>query len=139
MTALVQTIEQLVIRFYDDLWNRWDDAMVDGVLADDFAFRGSLGTETRGRDGWRAYRDAIRHSSPDFHNEVIELIAADDRAAARLRYTGHHKASILGVPPTGRHFEYFGAAFFTSEAGRLSSAWVIGDLDSLRRQLGREC
>jgi len=46
---------------------------------------------------------------------------------------------MLGIPPTGRRFEYSGAAFVTSEDGRLSSAWVIGDLDSLRRQLGREC
>ena len=66
------------------LWNAWDDAAVETVLADDFAFRGSLGTETTGRDGWRTYRDAVRQAAPDFRNDLIDLVCEDDRAAARL-------------------------------------------------------
>lgn len=129
------TIEDLVGRFYADLWNRWDDAAVDEVLAEDFSFRGSMGTETRGRDGWRAYRDAIRAGSPDFRNEVTDLVASGDRAAARLTYTGHHTGPLAGIAATGRRFEYAGAAFFSSREGWLTAAWVLGDLDGLRRQL----
>lgn len=131
-------IADLIGRFYADLWNRWDDAAVDQVLAEDFGFRGSLGTETLGRDGWRGYRDTFRSGAPDFHNEVLELVCAEDRAAARLRYTGHHLGPLAGIPATGRRFEYAGAAFFTSSAGKLTSAWVLGDLAALRSQLGAE-
>jgi hypothetical protein len=60
---------ELVTRFYERLWNSWDDAEVDLVLGSDFVFRGSLGQTTRGRDGWRRYRDDVRASAPDFHNE----------------------------------------------------------------------
>lgn len=129
------TIEDLVGRFYDDLWNRWDDEAVEQVLTADFAFRGSMGIQTRSPDGWRGYRDAIRQASPDFRNEVIELVAAPGQAAARLRYSGHHQGLLAGIPGTGRWFEYAGAAFFTSLEGKLASAWVLGDLDGLRRQL----
>lgn len=128
-------IEDLVGRFYRELWNNWDDAAVDEVLAADFVFRGSMGNETRGRDGWRGYRDTIRPGAPDFHNEIIDLIASADRAAARLRYSGRHDGTLAGLPATGRRFEYAGAAFFTSAHGKLASAWVLGDLDGLRRQL----
>jgi steroid delta-isomerase-like uncharacterized protein len=128
-------IEDLIGRFYTELWNQWDDAVVEQVLADEFVFRGSMGTETRGPDGWRGYRETICPGSPDFHNEVIELVAAEQRAAARLRYTGHHAGTLAGIPATGRWFEYVGAAFFTSAEGRLTSAWILGDLDGLRRQL----
>lgn len=126
---------ELIALFYDRLWNCWDDAEVDRVLEEDFVFRGSLGQETRGRDGWRRYRDDVRAAAPDFRNEVVELVVAEDRAAARLRYTGTHLGLLLGIPPTGRHFEYSGAAFFAFGRGRLGSAWVLGDLDHLRRQL----
>lgn len=129
------TIDRLIGRFYADLWNRWDDAAVEEVLAGDFSFRGSMGDETRGRDGWRGYRDAIRAGSRDFHNEVTDLVASGNRAAARLRYTGHHTGPLAGLAATGRRFEYSGAAFFTSRDGRLTAAWVLGDLDGLRRQL----
>ena len=130
------SVESLVRRFYADLWNHWDDAAVEDVLAADFRFRGSLGASTQGRDGWRGYRDVIRRGAPDFRNEIIELIASGDRAAARLSYTGRHDGPLAGLAPTGRRFEYAGSAFFTARAGRLASAWVLGDVDGLRRQLG---
>ncbi|WP_158892804.1 ester cyclase [Amycolatopsis anabasis] len=126
----------LVHRFYTDAWNAWDDGAVDELLAADFVFRGSLGDEVRGRDGWRAYRDKVRAAVPDFHNEVTDLVVAGDRAAARLAYTGHHQGELLGVPGTGRRIAYSGAAFFTARDGLLTEAWVLGDLDTLRRQVG---
>lgn len=132
---MATVIEELVHRFYADLWNRWDDDAVEQVLTEDFLFRGSLGTQTRGRDGWRAYRDAVRSASPDFHNDIVELIAAGDRAAVRLRYGGRHDGPLLGIPATGRRFEYAGAAFFACRGGQLASAWVLGDVEGLRGHL----
>ena len=133
--AMDRRTEELVRRFYDDAWNRWDDTVVDDLLAPTFTFRGSLGDEVQGRDGWRGYRDGIRGAVPDFHNEVVELVTAPDRAAARLRYTGHHHGVLLGIRGTGAAIEYAGAAFFRVAGGRLASAWVLGDLDGLRRQI----
>jgi predicted ester cyclase len=128
-------IESLIRRFYEQLWNRWDDAAVDGILAPQFQFRGSLGDVVDGRDEWRAYRDKIRAGSSDFHNELVELIVEGDRAAARLSYSGTHDGPLLGAPATGRRFTYAGAAFFTAGDGRLIAAWVLGDLMSLAGQL----
>jgi steroid delta-isomerase-like uncharacterized protein len=129
-------MDHLVRRFYEDLWNRWDDAAVDDVLSDDFAFRGSLGAETFGREGWRAYRDAVRAGAHDFHNDVVTLVVQGSTAAARLMYSGTHSGPLAGVEPTGRRFSYAGAAFFTAAGERLTSAWVLGDLAGLRAQLG---
>ncbi|MDX6371790.1 MAG: hypothetical protein QOD98_778 [Nocardioidaceae bacterium] len=128
-------IHDLVRSFYDDLWNRWDDVAVDAVLSPGFGFRGSLGTTTVGRDGWRGYRDTVRAGSWDFHNEVVTLVCSESSAAARLLYSGTHTGPLLGLPATGRRFEYAGAAFFTLEDGLLASAWVLGDLEGLRGQL----
>ncbi|MGH3655915.1 MAG: ester cyclase [Micromonosporaceae bacterium] len=125
----------LVRRFYEQAWNLWDDAVVDDILSTDFSFRGSLGDEVRGRDGWRAYRDKIRHAVPDFHNEIVELVTSPGRAAARLRYTGQQTGVLLGHQGHGQRIEYAGAAFFTCDNGQLGTAWVLGDLDSLRRQV----
>jgi predicted ester cyclase len=133
---VVVVTADLVHSFYDDLWNRWDDALVDAVLAPSFTFRGSFGTSTVGVDGWRGYRDTVRAGSADFHNEVVTLVCDGPSAAARLLYSGTHTGPLLGIGATGRRFEYAGAAFFTVEGRRLVSAWVLGDLDGLRRQLG---
>ena len=127
---------QLVQAFYIELWNRWDDDAVDTVLAPDFTFRGSLGNETRGRAGWREYRDLVRAGSSDFHNDVQILVVDGTQAAARLLYSGTHDGPLAGIAPMGARFSYAGAAFFTAHHGQLTSAWVLGDLGSLREQLG---
>lgn len=135
-TGDAMSTTELVTAFYTDLWNRWDDACVDLLLADDCTFRGSLGDQTHGRDGWRRYRDLVRAGSSDFHNEVQTLVVDGDRAAARLWYTGIHDGPLGGMPPTGRRFGYAGAAFFTARDGQLADVWVLGDLAGLRAQLG---
>ena len=131
----MEPMAALVTRFYERLWNAWDDDAVVLTLATDVRFRGSLGPETVGRDGWRGYRDAIRAGAADFHNEVVDLVVGDDRAAARLRYTGTHTGVLLGLPATGRTFTYAGAAFFRASQRVLTEVWVLGDLDTLRAQL----
>lgn len=128
-------LSALVTAFYRDLWNRWDDAAVPDVLAEDFSFRGTLGDRTHGCDQWRAYRDKVRRAAPDFTNTVLDLVVQDDRAAARLRFAGTHEGELLGIAPTYRPFAYEGAAFFAGAGGLLADAWVLGDIDGLRRQL----
>ncbi len=135
-SIVVAAISELVRSFYDDLWNRWDDSQVPVVLSSTFEFRGSLGTVSIGRDGWLDYRQVIRSGSADFHNEIVSLVCDGDRAAARLLYAGTHTGPLLGIPATGRRFEYAGAAFFTASEGLLAGAWVLGDLEGLRGQLG---
>lgn len=125
----------MVRTFYQQAWNLWDDTVVDGLLSPDFGFRGSLGDEVRGRDGWRGYREKIRQAVPDFHNEIVDLVTAPGRAAVRLRYTGHHQGVMLGQQGRGQPIDYSGAAFFTCSKHHLDTAWVLGDLDSLRRQI----
>ncbi|MBV8178948.1 MAG: ester cyclase, partial [Mycobacterium sp.] len=77
----------------------------------------------------------VRRASPDFHNEVIEMVCEGETAAARLVCTGHHEGVLLGIEPTGRAFRYDVAAFFRCRDGALAGAWVLGDLDALRNQL----
>lgn len=132
---MTSPIAALIEVFYEQLWNQWDDAPVDATLHAAFEFRGSLGHRTTGRDGWRAYRDAVRAGSADFRNELVAVICEDQRAAARLRYNGTHTGELLGIPATQRRFQYAGAAFFATDGHTLTSAWVLGDLDALRRQL----
>ena len=45
--------KDLVRRYYSDLWNRWDDAVVDEIIDPDIQFRGSLGVTVVGKNGFR--------------------------------------------------------------------------------------
>lgn len=39
----------------------------------------------------------IRSGSGDFHNEIIDLIVAEERAASWLEYSGTHTGPLLGL------------------------------------------
>jgi len=86
----------------------------------------------------RFYADVWNRWDDDALREVLaaDFAGVDGLSAAvRLRCTGTHRGPVLGIPPTQRRFAYDAAAFFTARDGRLESAWVLGDLDGLGRQL----
>ena len=125
----------LVSEFYERLWNRWDTAAVSEVLSPNIRFRGSLGIEKRGHEGFIEYVEFIQAAFPDFHNTVEEIIAEGDRVAVRLTYRGTHQGEIFGVPPTNRRIEYAGVALFTFEQKKISEVWVLGDMLAVMRQI----
>ena len=126
---------ELVEAFYFEVWNRADEDRAREILADSFRFRGSLGAERVGPDGFIAYMRDVHRALGDYRCIIDELVADGDRAAARMRFTGKHRAEFLGVAATGRQITWAGAAFFRFERGRISNVWVLGDVDELRRQM----
>ena len=130
------TPTDLVRRFYDEVWNRQDEAVARAILHADFRFRGSLGPELRGVDGFIDYLRATHRALGSYTCIVDDLVATTDRAAARMRFRGIHRARFFGVEATGREIIWAGAAFFTSDGNQIVTLWVLGDLDGVKRQLG---
>jgi steroid delta-isomerase-like uncharacterized protein len=125
----------LVERFYHQVWNRADEAAARDILDADFRFRASLGPERRGPDGFIDYLRAVHAAVGGFTATIEQLIATDDRAAARMMFRGTHRAKFFGVEGSGRAIQWSGAAFFTMRGGRIAELWVLGDVDGIKRQL----
>ena len=130
-----ETNRQLVETFYNVMWNTWSAETARAILTDDIDFRGSIGLQVNGHDGFLGYMQTIRDAFPDFHNHIEEIIATDDRAVARLTYSGTHQGALFDRPATGRRIEYAGVAMFTMDGERISKVWVLGDLWGLMQQL----
>jgi steroid delta-isomerase-like uncharacterized protein len=130
--------KEIVRRYYEELWNAWRLELIDELVAVDIVFRGSLGAEAHGREGFRRYVEMVRRTFPDFHNEIEELVAEGTTVIARLTYTGTHHGKLFEFEPTGSRVSYEGAAFFmVAPDGRIARAWVLGDTLGLRRQLSK--
>ena len=128
--------EAIVRRFYDDLWNSWNLAAADELIAPGVSFRGSLGSTSSGREAFKAYVERVRSAFPDWHNQIDELLAIGDRVVARLTWTGTHQGPLGNVAPTGKRVRYVGAAFFRISGDKIDEAWIVGDTQELWRQLG---
>lgn len=125
----------IIRRFFDEMWNPWNFAKADELLAPEIVFKGTLGNELHGRDAFRAYMCKVQSAFPDFHNTILEITAEDDRVVARTLYHGTHRGEIFGLAPTGKTIAYAGAAFFRIKDGQVTEGWVLGDLLGLLRQL----
>lgn len=128
----------VVRRFYDEVWNRWNLAAADEILAPDIHFRGSLGTSHVGIDDFKRYVEQVRAAFPDWHNEIEELIAADEKVVARLSWSGTHLGELRGIAPAGRRVTYVGAGIFRLQNGKIADAWVVGDTGEFWAALGAD-
>ena len=132
------TPTELVERFYNVVWKNADEAEAKRLLDSGFRFRGSLGPELQGPDGFIAYMRSVHAALEGFTCQIEEIIVADDRVAARMSFHGRHRAKLFGVAPTGREIRWSGAAFFVTRGGKITALWVLGDVEGVRRQLEPE-
>lgn len=138
VTFTVASTKQIITQYYEELWNQWRYDLISELLSSKLTFRGSLGVNVRGRDGFADYMRSVQTAFPDFHNRIDDIIVEWNRAAVRLTYTGTHTGSLFGVSGSGRRVEYPGVAIFTIADGLVMSAWVLGDTQLLWKQVGQE-
>ena len=130
------TPTQLIERFYHELWNKAEEAVAYDILHADFRFRGSLGPERRGPDGFLEYLRSVRASLPDFMCHIQEIISENQQAVARMEFVGTHGGLFYEMFPTHKKITWAGAAFFKTDGAQITELWVLGDIDAIKQQLG---
>src|SRR5713101_1890687 len=134
---LLRNYKSLIRRYYSELWNEWSTAAIEELISPSIVFRGSIGTAVNGIEEFKRYVNRIRAAFPDFHNHLDELIGEDDKVVARLTYTGTHRGELFGFSGTNKKITYSGIAIFQFREGRIVSGYVLGDTESLKRQIAQ--
>jgi steroid delta-isomerase-like uncharacterized protein len=131
----VEANARIIERYYYELWNSWNFALADELLAPAIEFRGSLGVEVRGIEAFQGYMRLVQNAFPDFSNTMEDLVSQRNKIVARLTYRGTHRGELFGIPATGKRIAYSGSAFFHIARGKIMQGWVLGDTAGLIRQL----
>ena len=129
------SIARLVERFYGELWNEANLLVAAEILHPEVSFRGSIGLGASGRAEVCDYISMVTTALSEYRCDVQSVIANDNRAAVKVRFSGFHVGEFLGYQPTGRGVEWMGAGFFTSSEDLLQDIWVLGDVVTLKTQL----
>jgi predicted ester cyclase len=125
------SIPQLVEVFYERVWNAGDVEAITDLLSEEFLFRGSLGTELRGRQAFKDYVCSVRNALANYRCEILECVTEGRQAFARMRFSGTHVALFRGYQPTSMPVHWLGAALFLLGANTIAELWVLGDLAGL--------
>jgi steroid delta-isomerase-like uncharacterized protein len=126
----------IIDRYYKELWNQWWYDLIPELLSPEIVFRGSLGVDVRGHEGFRGYMQTVQRAFPDFHNTIEQVIAQNERIAVRLTYRGTHSGPLFGHPATGKRVEYSGIALFRVADTVIREGFVLGDTVALWKQIG---
>lgn len=124
-----------VRRFYEEIWNQRAKEPIPEILADDFAFRGSLGVTTTGRAGFVEYLDMVHAALGNYHCSINELVAEGSKVFAKMAFSGTHRGELLGYAATGKQVTWEGTALFHFSGDLITSLWVLGDIKRLEAQL----
>jgi steroid delta-isomerase-like uncharacterized protein len=123
-------------QMYDRI-NAGDFDGMSALIADTFVEHEVQPGLEPNKNGVIAFFRMFRAAFPDLHMQVLELLPSADKVVARLRATGTHQGTFMGMPATGKSIDVtliditrFG------EGGLALEHWGISDTMTLMQQLG---
>ena len=125
--------EQVMRRWFEEVWNKKDGAAIDELLTPECVAYGLPDPDAvlRGPEAFKAVHAAFCNAFPDLQISLEEVIAAGDRVAARWRATGTHLGEGLGFAATGKSIVLNGATIGIVRDGRLHEGWNMMDMSHI--------
>ena len=134
-SAEEQKNKEVVRQFFEAL-NRQDTERIGQLVSNtnySFHFPGMPPMDWKGDKQFIA---AINNAFPDLRNNIVDMVAEEDKVAVRFNVTGTHKGEFQNVPPTGKEVSFSGMAFLTVIDGKISEEWATADMMGLMQQIG---
>lgn len=122
-------------RFFEEVWNQGNYAVVDELTASDFVGHSFLG-DIHGPEGVKQYISTLHEAFPDVQMAVEDQIAEGDRVVTRWTARGTHRGEFQGVPPTGKQGIVTGISISLVANGKFVEGWTNWDVLGLLVQLG---
>ena len=90
----------------------------------------------RGPGGYLAIIGMMRSGFPDVQWTLEEMVAENDKVAARFIMKGKHQGTFFGVPPTGKPIKVQAMNLYRFANGQITEEYGQPDLLGLLQQIG---
>lgn len=131
-----ESSRQIMDRFVKFI-NTADSKMADDLISPDAIFHVPGQPEPmRGPIGYLSIIGIMRSGFPDIQWTLDDLVAEDDKVAARYTMRGTHSGSFMGVPPTGKSIMVKSMAFYRLSNGQFIEEQGLPDMLELMHQIG---
>lgn len=128
---------KVVMSRFVEFINTGSEKLAEELISPDAVFHVPGRPEPlRGPAGYLAVIGMMRGGFPDIQWTLEEMIAEDDKVAARFTMRGTHQGSFFGVPPTGKTIAVQAMNFYRLSAGQFIEERGQPDLLGLLQQIG---
>ena len=128
---------ELFNRFYTEVVEGGNLAVIDELVSDDFVDHNPLPGQPPGKDGVRYFVNMMRSAFPDLRVKTKEPSLVDGNLEAHyVVLAGTHQGELMGVAPTGRAVEFSGVEIVRVDGGKVVEYWGAMDTMTLMQQIG---
>ncbi len=120
----VEENKAIVRRFFDEIMNKGNAALIDELLAPNFTNHfGAM--PPADREMVKRYLPMYPAAFPDVHTTVEDMMAEGDMVAVRFTLHGTHTGgAFMGIPPSGKSVTMGGMAVFHLAGGQIVAEYV---------------
>jgi predicted ester cyclase len=122
-------------RFYG-FWDTGDKRLLDSAIAPSFTDRTLPPGRPQGPEGPAFASRNFRQAVPDLRCEIEQLIVAQNRVIAHLRFTGHFSGTFANKKGQGEAINFIATDILQIVDGHVTDNWHIEDNLTLFQQLG---
>jgi predicted ester cyclase len=132
----VEENKALVLRFYDEVFNKRNLALADEMVAAEYKNHSALPGTPRGPEGIKRVVNMLAGIFPDCVHTIEDIFGEGDKIVWRGTLSGTHLGSFLGNPPTGKTFVQKQMHIIRLVDGKQVEHWSMRDELGLQQQLG---
>ena len=129
---------ELVLRMYDEVWNKGNYVYAEGAVSPTFSDHPPTRFFDIGRTGPAALQQAahsFRSGIPDFSDTPELCLVQGDTVAYLGAISGKQDGTVFGFPGSGRRMRVWGINFFRMENDKIMERWGQFDVMTLMQQL----
>lgn len=130
-----ETNKAVVRRIFEEGFNQNKPSVWDELIAPTYVNH-DLPAPAPGSEGFKIVAGMFTAAFPDLHVTLEDELAEGDRVATRGYFTGTHKGTFQGIPPTGKPIKVPYIDIWRLENGKAVENWVQMDQMGLMQQLG---
>jgi steroid delta-isomerase-like uncharacterized protein len=128
--------EAVIGRFIEEVINQGLLNVANEIVREDFIELDPLPGQRQGREGLKEVIAMLRSAFPDIHWTIEETISNADKVVTRFTWTGTHRGTFLGIPPTGRPVTVKGVVIDRLVSAQMADSRILMDTFGLMMQLG---
>lgn len=123
-------------RFFEEVWNRQNYAVIDELVANDFIGHSPPDDDVIGPEGVKQFYITLHAAFPDLQVTINDQFAEGNTVVSRWTAHATHRGEFNGIPPTGNQASVTGISIASISNGMFVEAWTNWDALGLFVQLG---
>jgi steroid delta-isomerase-like uncharacterized protein len=131
--------KELVRRWFEEVWNKGRADAIDEMFAPNgiaYGLSDDPANPITGPRNFRPFHTTFRDAFPNMIIVVEDLVAEDDKVAARCSVRARHEGDFMGRAATQADVDFTGMTIVRIENGKIVEAWNNFDFMTMNRQVG---